>query len=108
MAPTLSAARAAVQAVQVLKTLRHGAPPAAEQRAHLEQFPGWGAAAPLFDPQPANSWAALADELDDADPAAMKAAAAGAESGTRAPYLGDYPAWGNGSKWCGPGPPISR
>ena len=75
MAPTLSAARAAVHAVQVLKTLRHGATPAAEQRAHLEQFPGWGAAAPLFDPQPTNSWAALADELDDADPAAMKAAA---------------------------------
>ncbi|MEU0497933.1 methyltransferase domain-containing protein [Mycobacterium sp. NPDC006124] len=74
MAPTLSAGRAAVHAVHVLKTLPHGAAPDAEQRACLEQFPGWGAASPLFDPQPATSWAALADDLDDADPAAMKAA----------------------------------
>lgn len=75
MAPTLSAARAAVDAVHILKTLHRGLTPSTDQRARLEQFPGWGAAASLFDPQPAKSWAALADELDDLDPAAMKAAA---------------------------------
>jgi N12 class adenine-specific DNA methylase len=75
MAPTLSAARAAVDAVRILKTLPHGLTPSTDQRARLEQFPGWGAAASLFDPQPAKSWATLADELDDLDPAAMKAAA---------------------------------
>jgi SAM-dependent methyltransferase len=75
MAPTLSAARAAIQAVRVLRDLRNGAIPTAEQCVYLEQFPGWGAAAPLFDPRPAKSWAELADELEDLDPAAMKAAA---------------------------------
>jgi N12 class adenine-specific DNA methylase/SAM-dependent methyltransferase len=75
MAPTLSAARAAIQAVRVLRDLRNGAILTAEQCAYLEQFPGWGAAAPLFDPQPTKSWAELADELDNLDPAAMKAAA---------------------------------
>lgn len=75
MAATLTAARSAVQAVHVLKTLAIGVDPSPVQRAALEGFPGWGAAAPLFDPQPVKSWAALADELDELDPAAMKAAA---------------------------------
>lgn len=75
MAPTLTAARAAVHAVHVLHNLRPGAPLDAGHRLVLERFPGWGAAAPLFDAQPAKSWAVLADELDDLNPAAMKAAA---------------------------------
>ncbi|KAA1250331.1 methyltransferase domain-containing protein [Mycobacterium simiae] len=75
MAATLSAARSAVQAVHVLRDLTAGATPSAAQRVALERFPGWGAASPLFDPQPSRSWAALADELDDLDHAAMKAAA---------------------------------
>ncbi|MBY0285584.1 MAG: methyltransferase domain-containing protein [Mycobacteriaceae bacterium] len=75
MAATLTAARSALQAVHVLQNLKTGAAPTPAQRASLEGFPGWGAAAPLFDPQPAKSWAAIADELDDLDPTAMKAAA---------------------------------
>lgn len=76
MAPTLFAARTAVQAVRVLQELRGPAStPTSDQRAILQRFPGWGAAAPLFDPQPAKSWAALADEFDDLDAEAMKAAA---------------------------------
>ena len=75
MAATLTAARSAVQAVHALQTVKPGASPTPDQRAALEGFPGWGAAAPLFDPQPAKSWAALADELDDLDPTAMNAAA---------------------------------
>lgn len=75
MAPTLFAARAALHAVHALHDLRPGASPTPQQRADLLRFPGWGAAAPLFDPQPAKSWAALADELEDLDPSAMKAAA---------------------------------
>ncbi|MDT0407115.1 hypothetical protein, partial [Streptomyces edwardsiae] len=76
MAPTLFAARTAVQAVRVLQELRGPAStPTSDLRAILQRFPGWGAAAPLFDPQPAKSWAALADEFDDLDAGAMKAAA---------------------------------
>lgn len=75
MAPTLFAARAALHAVHALYDVRPGASPTPQQRADLLRFPGWGAAAPLFDPQPTKSWAALADELDDLDPSAMKAAA---------------------------------
>ncbi|MDT5087164.1 MAG: hypothetical protein QOJ61_4207, partial [Mycobacterium sp.] len=75
MGATITAARAARDAVQVLHDLSDN--PAADggQRAVLERFPGWGAAATLFDPQPGPSWAALADELDDLDPDAMKVAA---------------------------------
>lgn len=75
VAPTLSAARAAIQAVRVLQDLTPGSAPSAAQSALLEEFPGWGAVAQLFDPQPPQSWTALADELDDLDPSAMKAAA---------------------------------
>jgi N12 class adenine-specific DNA methylase/SAM-dependent methyltransferase len=74
MGATIAAARAALAAVKVLHGLNRFEPDSA-QRAALEGFPGWGAAAPLFEPQPAPGWAALADELDDLVPAEMKTAA---------------------------------
>jgi len=64
MAPSVKAARKVLDAVEVLQTLR-GAQPDPQQRRILEQFPGWGPAASLFDPQPIGQWAALADRLDD-------------------------------------------
>lgn len=64
MAPSVKAARKVLAAVEVLQALR-GAQPEPRQRSVLEQFPGWGPAASLFDPQPTGQWAALADHLDD-------------------------------------------
>lgn len=65
MGATLTAARRAIAAVQVLNDIRGGIAPTPDQRKILEQFPGWGPASPLFDPQPAPAWARLADDLDD-------------------------------------------
>lgn len=70
MTPTLSAARHAVAAARTLLELST-ATPDARQRAALEAFPGWGPAATLFDPQPGEAWAELADELDDVAGKAM-------------------------------------
>ena len=70
MTPTLSAARHAVAAARTLLELST-ATPDARQRAALEAFPGWGPAATLFDPQPGDAWAELADELDDVAGQAM-------------------------------------
>lgn len=45
------------------------------RRAVLEAFPGWGPVAALFDADPGEPWAELADELDDAAGDAMGQAA---------------------------------
>jgi N12 class adenine-specific DNA methylase/SAM-dependent methyltransferase len=65
MGATLTAGRRVLAAVQVLHNLTPGATPSPEQRDILAQFPGWGPASTLFDPQPTRAWAQLADTLDE-------------------------------------------
>lgn len=67
-------ARQAVEAARVVSALG-GAALDENQRQMLQAFPGWGPAARLFDEQPGKTWAALADDLDEAAGDAAQAAA---------------------------------
>lgn len=75
MGATLTAGRRALAAVQVLHDLTPGSTPTPEQRDILAQFPGWGPASTLFDPQPTPAWAQLADDLDELAGARVNTAA---------------------------------
>ncbi|MUL61254.1 methyltransferase type 11 [Mycobacterium sp. CBMA 213] len=60
----LAVARRAVDAARVVTELGEHAPDE-RQLAILQDFPGWGPAAALFDPELSGKWAELADEFDE-------------------------------------------
>lgn len=66
--------RQVVEAARVMTELDGGSPDQRQQEI-LRAFPGWGAVAKMFDPQPVGAWAELADELDEICPEAITAAA---------------------------------
>lgn len=62
---SITQARTALRALDVLDTHSPTAPLTTEERAALQAWPGWGPLAPAFDPEPVGGWAAISDELSD-------------------------------------------
>lgn len=62
---SITRARAALSALDVLASLDPTSPLGQTQRTALAQWPGWGPLAPAFDPEPTGTWEQISDELSE-------------------------------------------